>query len=144
MELNDIETLVEKYLNATTTLAEEEKLRTYFSQEHVAKPLEQYQEMFQYFSTAKEERSTKQLPMRSTTDYKKWIGVAAAVLVAFGLYFGVSSYRENKAVQQKEALYAYKQTKKALALLSYNMHKGTQKFSYLNEFEYAKQKIYKN
>ena len=59
MELDNIEKLLEKYFKATTTVAEEKTLETYFSQESVATHLEQYAPIFQYFSTAKEERFTK-------------------------------------------------------------------------------------
>ena len=143
MELDNIEKLLEKYFEATTTAEEEETLRTYFSKESVATHLEQYRPMFQYFSNAKEERFTKQLPLKSKNNYTKWISVAAVVFIAFGLYFG-NSYQEKKAAEQEEALYAYNQTKKALDLLAQNFSKGTQKVAYLNEFEKTKQKIYKH
>ncbi|WP_298476718.1 hypothetical protein [uncultured Maribacter sp.] len=141
MELNNIEELLEKYFDATTTVAEEETLRTYFSQESVATHLEQYRSMFTYFSTAKEERFTKKLPLKPRYNYNKWISVAAVAVIAFGLYFG-NTYHEQKLAEQKEAEYAYNETKKALDLLAQNFSKGTQKVAYLNEFEATKQKIY--
>ncbi|WP_291864419.1 hypothetical protein [Maribacter sp.] len=141
MELNNIEKLLEKYFDATTTVAEEETLRTYFSQESVATHLEQYRPMFQYFSTTKEEQFTKQLALKPRNNYSKWISVAAVAVIAFGLYFG-NTYQEQKLAEQKEAQYAYNETKKALDLLAQNFSKGTQKVAYLNEFEATKQKIY--
>ena len=56
----------------------------------------------------------------------------------FGMYFG------NEYQKQKEAEYAYNETKKALSLLASNFNRGTKKVAYLNEFENAKQKIYNN
>ncbi|MEM8999300.1 MAG: hypothetical protein AAGB24_03470 [Bacteroidota bacterium] len=138
MELdNNIEKLLEKYFEAATTVAEEETLRDYFSKESVATHLEQYRPMFNYFSTAKEERYTKQvpLPQKQSINYR-WISVAALALLTFGIYFG-NQYRERK-----QAEYAYQETKKALNLLAENFGKGTEKIAYLNEFEVAKQKIY--
>lgn len=136
MELDNIEKLLEKYFDATTTVAEEGTLRTYFSKDSVATHLEQYKPMFQYFSASKEERFTKQLPLEPRKNHSKWISVAAVAVIAFGLYFG-NAYQE-----QREAEYAYNQTKKALDLLAQNFSRGTEKVAYLNEFEKTKQKIY--
>jgi len=136
MELDRIEKLLEKYLEASTSVAEEKELRTYFSQESVPTHLEQYAPMFQYFSLAKEERFTKQVPLKTRRDYFKWASVAAVAVLMFGIYFG------NEYQKQKEAEYAYNETKKALSLLADNFSRGTEKVAYLNEFEKTKQKIY--
>ncbi len=138
MELDNIEKLLEKYFEATTTVAEEETLQAYFSQESVATHLEQYRPMFNYFSIAKEERYTKQVPLKPRRNYYKWISVAAVAVLSFGIYFG-NDYRERK-----QAEYAYLETKKAFELLAENFGKGTEKVAYLQEFEVAKQKIYNN
>lgn len=138
MELDRIEKLLEKYLEASTSVAEEKELRTYFSQESVPTHLEQYAPMFQYFSLAKEERFTKQVPLKTRRDYFKWASVAAVAVLMFGIYFG------NEYQKQKEAEYAYNETKKALSLLADNFSRGTEKVAYLNEFENTKQKIYNN
>ena len=142
MESDKIEKLLEKYFEATATIAEEETLRTYFAQEEVATHLEQYAPMFQYFSKAKEERYMKQVPletMASTSKKKfnyKWLSVAAVGLLMFGIYFG------NTIHEQREAEYAYQETKKALNLLAENFNRGTEKVAYLNQFEETKQRVY--
>lgn len=142
MESDKIEKLVEKYFEATTTVAEEETIRVYFSQEGVATHLEQYKPMFQYFSDAKEEKFTKKLPLGTIAKVTKkrfpykWLSVAAAGLIMFGIYFG------NRYQEQQEAKYAYQETKKALDLLAENFSRGTEKVAYLNQFEETKQKIY--
>ena len=136
MELDKIEKLLEKYLEASTSVAEEKELRTYFSQESVPTHLEQYAPMFQYFSLAKEERFTKQVPLKTRRNYFKWASVAAVAVLMFGIYFG------NEYQKQKEAEFAYNETKKALSLLADNFSRGTEKVAYLNEFENTKQKIY--
>ena len=46
--------------------------------------------------------------------------------------------------EQKEAEYAYNETRKALSLLAANLERGTEKVAYLNQFEEAKDKIYNN
>ncbi|UII79182.1 hypothetical protein [Flagellimonas sp. CMM7] len=138
MELDNIEKLLEKYFEATTTVAEEKELQVYFSQESVATHLEQYKPMFSYFSSAKEERYTKQVPLKPRKNYYKWISVAAVAVLTFGIYFG------NEYQEKKQAEYAYQETKKAFELLATNFGKGTEKVAYLQEFETAKQKIYNN
>ncbi|MBD1261163.1 hypothetical protein HZY62_11225 [Maribacter polysiphoniae] len=136
MELDRIERLLEKYLEASTTIAEEKELRAYFSQESVASHLKQYAPMFQYFSVAKEERYTKELPLKKRSINYKWLSIAAMAVMLFGIYFG-KEYQEKK-----EAEFAYNETKKALTLLADNFSRGTEKVAYLNEFENTKQKIY--
>ena len=143
MELDNIEKLLEKYFEASTTVVEEEELRDYFSQEKVATHLEQYKPMFNYFSMAKEERYTKQVPLKPSVNYYKWISVAAVAVLTFGIYFG-NQYQENKRLEQERAAYAYQETKKAFELLAENFNRGTEKVAYLKEFEEAKQKIYNN
>ncbi|NNE03844.1 MAG: hypothetical protein HKN52_11865 [Eudoraea sp.] len=138
MELDRIEKLLEKYFEAETTEAEEQILRDYFTGDSVAEHLQEYSSMFSYFSHAKEERFTKQVPLKPRVDYYKWISVAAVAVMVFGIYFG-KDYQE-----QREAEYAYQQTKKALGLLATNFDRGTKKVAYLNEFQETKQKIYKN
>ncbi|MEP3209628.1 MAG: hypothetical protein ABJN95_10585 [Maribacter sp.] len=142
MESDKIEKLIEKYFEATTTVAEEETIRAYFSQADVAAHLEQYAPMFRYFSDAKEEKYTKNLPLDTIAKVTKkrfpyrWLSVAAAGLIMFGIYFG------NRYQEQQEAEYAYQETKKALDLLAQNFNRGTEKVAYLNQFEETKQKIY--
>lgn len=144
---NHIEKLLEKYFEATTTVAEEETLRSYFNQEGVATHLEQYQPMFTYFSKAKEEQFTKATPLmepvkpRRKFNYR-WLSIAASVVLAFGVYFGNDTYQNYQ--EQRQAEIAYQQTKEAFSLLATNFNKGTQKVALLNNFEVAKQKVYSN
>ena len=138
MESVNIEKLLEKYFEATTTAAEEKQLKEYFTQGEVAPHLEQYAPMFSYFSVAKEERFTRQVSLKTRRYIYQWISVAAVAVIALGVFFG-RDYQE-----QKEAELAYLETRKALTLLAENLDRGTEKMAYLNEFEEAKQKIYKN
>ena len=139
MELDKkIETILEKYFEATTTEAEEQELRDYFSAGDIAPGLEQYAPMFQYFSEAKNQRSARQVPLTARRNTFRWMSVAAAAVLMMGLYFG-HQYRE-----QQKAEFAYQQTRKALGLIAQNLDRGTEKVAHLSEFEETKQKIYKN
>ena len=142
MELGNVEKLLEKYFEATTTVAEEEELKAYFNGDEVASHLEQYAPIFRYFSEAKEEQYTRTVPLKPRTYIYRWMSVAAVAVLALGLFFGPDSYRDYQ--EQREAEYAYNETKKALNLLASNLERGTQKVAYLNEFETTKQKIYRN
>ena len=138
MELDRIEKVLEKYFEAATTAAEEQELREYFAGDEVAPHLEAYSPMFAYFSEAKTERFRKQVPLKPRRKHFTWISVAAVAVLMLGLFFG-NQYRE-----QREAEYAYQQTRKALGLIAQNLDRGTEKVAHLSEFEEAKQKIYKN
>jgi len=147
MELDRIEQLLEKYFEATTTVAEKAELKAYFKQADVAPHLQVHAPLFQYFSQTKEEQFTKQVPLKPRKNYYRWISVAASVVLFFGIYFGNSSYQsylETEKQNQEQAQYAYDETKKALNLLAENFGKGTEKVAYLKEFDKTTQKIYKN
>jgi hypothetical protein len=138
MELDRIEKVLEKYFEAATTAAEEQELRDYFAGDEVAPHLEAYSSMFTYFSEAKTERFSKQVPLQPRRNHFKWISVAAVAVLMLGLFFG-NQYRE-----QREAEYAYQQTRKALGLIAQNLDRGTEKVARLSEFEETTRKIYKN
>lgn len=138
MASDRIEKLLEEYFEARTTTAQEQELRAYFNQEEIAPQLEQYRPLFQYLNAAKKERYMGEVTIRRRRYSYRWIGVAAVAILAFGIYFG-KSYQE-----QREAEYAYQETRKALALLAVNLDKGNKKVAYINEFEKTKQKIYKH
>jgi len=142
MELDNIEKLLDKYFEANTTVAEEDQLREYFTGKEVAPQLEAFKPLFDYLSDAKEERFTKQVPLKPRIYHYRWISVAAAVILAFGIFFGPQQYQEYK--EQRQAELAYNETRKALSLLATNLERGTAKVAYLHEFEQTKQKIYKN
>jgi len=140
MELNNIEKIIEKYLEAETSIAEEKELRSYFSSPNVAPHLEQYKYLFQYFTTAKNETSSRSVPLKPRKDHFKWLTIAASLVLAIGFYT-FSEVKNNN--QEEEALQAYYQTKEALQLLSSNFNTGTEKMLYLNKFDNTKNQIFK-
>ena len=142
MELGRLEKLLDKYFEATTTVAEEKEIREYFLNEEVAPHLVKYAPLFNYLSHAKDERFTKQVPLKPRKYYYRWMSIAAVAVLALGIYFGSEGYQNYQ--EQKQAEFAYNETRKALSLLASNLDRGTEKVAYLNEFEQAKQKIYKN
>lgn len=151
MECNKIEILLEKYFEGETTIAEEKELRTYFSSSDVATHLEQYKPLFGYFSEAKEEKSTAILAEFKTVRSKKrsftGMYIAASVLVLLGI--GTYVYNSNNPVSEKRELgtyddpkIAFKETQKALALLSIHVNTGIESVQLIQEYDNSKGKIF--
>ncbi|HDZ06344.1 hypothetical protein LCGC14_0148700 [marine sediment metagenome] len=134
MELHNIEKLIEKYFEATTTVADEEMLKAYFSEDDIAPHLEQYAPLFNYLSKAKEERFTKQVPLKPRRDYLKWVSVAAIAIFMVGVYF----YQPTPPPVTLADEYTQEEiesAKEAFALLAMNFNKGTEQLYHLEEFE---------
>ena len=137
MGLANIEELLKKYLDAETTIAEEKELKTYFSSDNVAPHLQEYQEMFGYFSTSKNERFTKTIQLKSQKMNWKWLSVAASVVLLVSVYSG---YQNN---QKREAERIYTETQMAFGMLAANLNKGNEAILKLQHFEDTKNKIFK-
>ena len=127
MELANIEKLVEKYENAETSLQEEAILKNYFIKEDVAPHLQEYQFMFVYFNTAKEDTYTKPIKLETIKSKKrnlKWLSVAASVALLFSVFVGKQQFDEYQ--QRKKAEKIYADLTNGLKLLSTNLKKGEQ------------------
>ena len=83
MELSKIEQLLEKYLNAETTLQEEATLKNYFLSGNVASHLQEYESMFSYFAISKAETSVKPIQLNTKKTNWKWLSAAASVVLLF-------------------------------------------------------------
>ena len=152
MEPNKIEDILEKYFQGETSIAEENQLKEYFSSSNVAQHLEQYKPMFGYFSQAKEQKSTQEIPLQSKKRNVAWLSIAASavVLLGIGTYFFLSEQKDTTAVASQTELGTYqdpeealKATQKALALLSNNVNVGIESVQYIKEYEQSKNKVFK-
>lgn len=137
MELANIERLLEKYLNAETSIAEEQTLRDYFSGNNVAPHLEEYEALFCYFSASKNERFTKSIQLKSQKKSWKWLSIAASVVLLVSVYTGY----ERK--QEAEAEKLYQETQVAFSMLSQNLNKGTVAIGQLDQIQKTTNKIFK-
>jgi hypothetical protein len=140
MELANIEKLVEKYLNAETTLQEETTLKNYFTEGSVAPHLQEYEYMFTYFATVKDETYTKTIvlePQKSKRRNYKWLSVAASIVLLFSVFIGKQEYERYQALKQ------FEQISKGLRLLSQNLKKGEQAVATLYTYENTVNKILK-
>lgn len=159
MALDRIEKLLEKYFEAETTIAEEKELKDYFASSDVAQHLDQYKPIFGYATQAKQEqfsfapfgfepRASATIPL-NTKKRKSvvWLSVAASVAVLFGVglftYDSMSTPEPQNLGTIDDPEVAFKETQKALAMISESVNKGIGSISYLNEYEQSKNKIFK-
>ncbi|WP_348810712.1 hypothetical protein [Flavobacterium maritimum] len=151
MEYNKIEILLEKYFQGETSIAEEKELTNYFSSSDVAQHLEQYKPLFGYFSLAKGQKGTQEIPQFPTTRAKKrsfvWLSVAASVVVLLGI--GTYVYINSTVTNEEQKLGSYddpqvalRETQKALAMLSSNVNKGIGSVQLIQEYDNSKEKIF--
>ncbi|TBX65772.1 hypothetical protein EZL74_11600 [Flavobacterium silvisoli] len=148
MALDRIEKLIEKYFEATTTIAEEKELKAYFTSPDVAQHLEHYKPIFGYTVQAKQEQFTATIPLqpqKRTTVL--WLSVAASVAVLLSVslltfnHYNQPKPQELGSINDPEV--AFRETQKALAMISEHVNKGIGSMNYLNEYEQSKQKIFK-
>jgi hypothetical protein len=146
MALDKIEKLLEKYFEAETTIAEEKELKGYFASSDVAQHLEHYKPIFGYVTQAKQEQFTATIPL-NTKKRKSvvWLSVAATVAVMFGVaLFTINQPTESEDLgTYDDPEVAFRETQKALALISESVNKGIGSMSYINEYEQSKKKIFK-
>lgn len=144
MELINIENLLEAYFEGQTTLEEEKQLQNYFNNEKVADNLLQYKPIFAGLEFARQEKSNREFQMPSAKPRKIknwWYSVAAMLILAVGVggfYYSQPHY----TLEEKEALAAFEKSKEALFLLSENLNKGTEKLTYVGQFEETKDRIF--
>ena len=147
MELRTIEKLLEKYFDAETSTAEERELKTYFSSQDVAPHLEQYRPMFGYFAQAKTQQFDKPIPL---TPGKRrmsvaWMSVAASVVVMLGIF--TVMYTQQPAQEElgtyEDPEVAFRETQKALNMLSKNVNVGVSGIEYIGEYEKSRKTIFK-
>ena len=124
MELNNIESLLEKHEEGQTTLQEEAQLKLYFTTETVAPHLEVYRSLFTYFVSDKQLSYQRPLPAtRRNSNKYRWFASAAVVTIMFSAFMTLTSKDEFIKLSNEEQ-FAYNETLKAFDLISNQMHKG--------------------
>jgi hypothetical protein len=148
MEHTKIEILLEKYFEGETSIAEEKELTNYFSSPNVAQHLEQYKSLFGYFSQTKKQTFSQEIPLQTKNKKVAWLSIAASVVVLLGV--GTFVYLNNNQANQNNDLgtyndpeIAFKETQKALAMLSTNVNVGIESVHYVQEYENSKNLIFK-
>jgi hypothetical protein len=148
MALDKIEKLLEKYFEAETTIAEEKELKDYFASPDVAQHLEQYKPIFGYAVQAKQEQFNATVPLKTNKRNRVvWLSVAASATVFLGVgLFTLNTYNQPESDDlgtYDDPEVAFRETQKALAMISQSVNKGIGSMNYLSEFEQSKNKIFK-
>ncbi|GGB74101.1 hypothetical protein GCM10007424_12510 [Flavobacterium suaedae] len=147
MELRTVEKLLQKYFEAETSIAEENILREYFASTDVAPHLEHYRPLFGYFETEANKTFEKDLPLKPRKrNVVGWISVAASVVLLSGLFFITNnqSAPADELGTYEDPEVAFRETQKALNMLSNTVNVGVSGVEYLNEYEQSKQKVFKD
>jgi len=160
MEYQEIEKLLNRYLEGETTLEEEALLKAYFSHADLPEKHREMQEFFCYLTDAKheseppfdvtyelntliEKKWNKETANRFSRVYA-WIGSAAAVLViSFGLFQYMNKPEPGIKDTYKDPKLAYLETKQALLKVSRIMNRNTAKLKYLSNMDASFEQVQK-
>ena len=148
MESDKINALLEKYFEGETTIAEENELKKYFSSAVVAPHLQQYQSLFGYYTSDTKQKFEPKLMLQSNKKSKiTWIAVAASVVVLLGVGIYTFNNVSNDKTNPELGTYddpeeAFKETQKALAMLSNNVNVGIESIQYIENYENTKDQIF--
>ncbi len=148
MELHKkIETLLEKYFDGLTTIADEKELTNYFLSSNVAQHLQQYQSIFGFYDQAKTEKFVRVLPLKPPAKQLKWLSIAASILILFGIgsffYFNADLQKTADLGTFDNPETALIETQKQLFLISENINKGYKSVAIINEYQKSKNLIFK-
>ena len=152
MESDKLNLLLKKYFQGETSIDEENELKNYFSSPDVAQHLEQYKPMFGFFTSAKKQQFQHDILLLPANRENKlsvaWLSIAASVVVLLGL--GTYTYMNYDNADQSKNLgtyddpeVAFRETQKALALLSNQVNTGIESVQYIQEYEDSKNLIFK-
>ena len=140
----NIEKLIEKYLDGATSLEEEKSLKTYFYSGSVAPHLKKYEVLFGFF---KLERAQTYVPKKQPSFQKKnlhaWFAVAASIAVIVGVFlFKPAPQPELGTIEDPEV--ALEKTKEVLQMIAQQLHEGKEELVYLKEIENTKNELIVN
>ena len=144
MEYSKIKDLLDLYFKGNTTLDQEMSLRTYFNSEDVDVRLKPYTVLFNTFDKAAQDvfEGSLLIPEKTRFNQKWWLKLAAVMISIIGVA-GFMYSANNKAIQEREALAALKQTKNAMYLMASQFNKATQTLSLVDQFQETKNKYLK-
>jgi len=144
MEYSKINDLLDLYFKGNTTLDQEMSLRTYFNSEGVDDRLKPYTVLFNTFDKAAQDVFEGSLLISEKTRFNQrwWLKVAVVMISIIGVA-GFMYSANSKAIQEREALAALKQSKDAMYLMASQFNKATKTLSLVDQFQETKNKYLK-
>ena len=148
--LSPMQLLVEKYLDAETSLEEEKELMTYLNSDEVSEEHKDLVPMVQYFDKAQlveykgdleklNKTQTESSPAKVRYFFPKVVSIAASLallmMVAFNFLQEDTASYEGKYTELQDPEEALELTKEALAFLGMEYDKGTASMKYIKELE---------
>ncbi len=149
-QLSPMEVLVQKYLDAETTIEEEKELSIYLNSKEVSIEHEELIPMFRYFNTASQIEYKGDLEKLNSAQvqsskpkvryfFPKVVGMAASLALLMMVTFNflqqdTASYK-GKYTELQDPEEALELTKEALAFLGMEYEKGTASMKYIKELE---------
>ncbi len=148
MELDKIEIVLEKYFRGETNITEEKVLKEYFFSSNVAQHLAQYKPIFGYFTLDKDQKNNKKIRLKTKRRNFTWLSIAASVVILLGIgtvgYFNYDNTNQDKTLGTYDnPELAFKETQKALSMLSTNINVGIKSVQYIQEYDNSKNLIFK-
>ncbi len=147
MELHKVESLLKRFDEGETTLEEEKLLKEYFRSEKAPKHLGVYDRIFTFSEEEKKILYPGQWKLKS---HRKWyaiIGIAASILMAFGILTfhenNQQNFNQNELGTIETPEEAYYKAKETLQMVAQIMNNGKEELVYLDEFNKTKNQIIK-
>lgn len=154
MDWKELDTIIEKYYDGTTTLDEERTVRLFFeSAEAIPEKYKATAELFKVFKLEAEVHHPETITVfkdkrkLSIWKFAGLTGIAASICLI--IIFTIINYQPKAIDQIAEVTYAeqkkaYYQTKEALLIVSENLNRGKKEINRLTIFNEVQKTILKN
>lgn len=135
-----IEKLLDKFLDAETSLQEEKILADYFQNENIKPEWLIYKDMFGYFEESKNEVTSKSFVPKTRkikslfNRLQKYAAVIMLALIGALFYYQQSTASENLGTYDDPKV-ALEQTKEVFNLISYHLNAPSEEMKYLQTLE---------
>ncbi|WP_121666694.1 hypothetical protein [Mesonia aquimarina] len=145
MERSKIKELLDKYLEGETSLAEEKKLREYFTSSAIDPAFEEFKPLFTFFEKEQEIKYIEKPKINKTKKISfQWLSIAASIVLVCSVYFFSQQKEEHNNTRKVNHELAMKNTQDLLYMMTNVMNDGKNQLKYLKEFETTKNQIIRN